>query len=204
MTIAVIADADTLFGATTRGLLIHLDYQGLIHLHWSALILEEMSRALVITGRKPDDTAAKANEALMRRSLPAAEVPTADVLAQFQAVAFGMRSVKDTHVAACAHAVLQQQYYPGAQVVSLVTKNIKDFGVKRLATVGIDIQRPDPFLLNLFQQRTDDVATAFQAFRQSLRSNPTVPRLLDKLASDGQVLLAAAMLAAWQRGNVVL
>lgn len=54
MAIAVVADADTLFGGTTRGLLIHLDYQGLIRLHWSPLILDEMSRALVQTGRKSD------------------------------------------------------------------------------------------------------------------------------------------------------
>ena len=47
----VVADADALFGATTRGLLIHLDYQGLIRLHWSPLILDEMSRALVDTGQ---------------------------------------------------------------------------------------------------------------------------------------------------------
>lgn len=72
MAIPVVADADTLFGATTRGLLIYLDYHGLIHLHWSPLILEEMSRALVATGRKLDETAAQANEALMRRSLPTA------------------------------------------------------------------------------------------------------------------------------------
>jgi len=200
----VIADADTLFGATTRGFLIHLDYQGLVHLHWSPLILEEMSRALVATRRKPDDAAARANEALMRRSLPAAEVPTASVQAQFQAVAFAMRSAKDTHVAACAHAVLAQHYYPGVQVVSLVTKNVKDFGVKKLATLGIDIQRPDAFLLALFRQQPDEVSAAFLTFRQSLRSNPTVPRLLDKLASDGQMQVAAAMLAAWQQGSTVL
>jgi hypothetical protein len=30
--------------------LIHLDCQGLIRLHWSALILDEMSHALVDTG----------------------------------------------------------------------------------------------------------------------------------------------------------
>jgi hypothetical protein len=202
--IPVIADADTLFGATTRGFLINLDYQGLIHLHWSPLILEEMSRALVTTGRKADDAAAQANEALMRRALPAAEVPTTDVQAQFQAVAFGMRSAKDTHIAACAHAVLAQQYYPGLQVVSLMTNNVRDFGVTKLATVGIAVQRPDPFLLALFQQQPDEVGAAFQALRQSLRSNPTVQRLLDRLGGDGQVQVAAAMLAAWQRGSVVL
>lgn len=55
----VVADADTLFGAPTRGLLIHLDYQGLIRLHWSPWILDELSRALVDTGRKPDAESAR-------------------------------------------------------------------------------------------------------------------------------------------------
>ncbi|WP_233161771.1 MULTISPECIES: hypothetical protein [unclassified Achromobacter] len=52
MSIPVVADADTLFAATTRALLIYLDYEGLIKLHWSPLILDEMSRALMETGRK--------------------------------------------------------------------------------------------------------------------------------------------------------
>ena len=52
MVIPVVADADVLFGATTRGLLIHLDYAGVIRLHWSALILDEMCRALVRARRK--------------------------------------------------------------------------------------------------------------------------------------------------------
>lgn len=47
MPIPVVADADTLFGGTTRGLLIYLDYMGLVRLHWSPLILDELSRALV-------------------------------------------------------------------------------------------------------------------------------------------------------------
>ena len=69
--VPVVADADTLFGATTRGLLIHLDYQGVIRLHWSPLILDEMSRALVDTGRKPDAESARRHEQLMRAALPA-------------------------------------------------------------------------------------------------------------------------------------
>lgn len=52
MSIPVVADADTLFQSTTRGLLIYLEYQGLIKLHWSPLILGEVSRALVAAGRK--------------------------------------------------------------------------------------------------------------------------------------------------------
>jgi hypothetical protein len=69
--VPVVADVDTLFGATTRGLLIHLDYQGAIRLHWSPLIHDEMSRALVDTGRKPDAESARRHEQLMRAALPA-------------------------------------------------------------------------------------------------------------------------------------
>lgn len=203
MTLPVIADADTLFGATTRGFLINLDYQGLIHLHWSSLILDEMSRALVATGRKPHRAAAQANEALMRQSLPAAEIPIAEVQAQFQTVAFGMRSAKDTHVAACAFALLAKHYYPSVKVVSLVTKNIRDFGIHKLATVGIAIQRPDPFLLTLFQQQPAQVGAAFRTLRMSLRSKPDVHLLLDKLAGDGQLQVATAMREALKRGSAI-
>lgn len=112
MAIPVVADADTAFGATTLGFLINLDYPGIIPLHWSPLILDEMSRALAATGRKPDLPTAQANEQLMRRSLLAANVPVASIQDQFKNVAFAMRSAKDTHVAACALFVLAQNYYP--------------------------------------------------------------------------------------------
>jgi hypothetical protein len=202
--IPVVADADTLFGATTRGLLIHLDYQGLIRLHWSPLILDEMSRALVDTGRKPGAESAKRHEQLMRAALPQAEVTTQQVQAQFARVAPAIRSNKDTHVAACAAAILAGNFYPSTQVVSLVTKNIRDFGVRKLASQGIEVQRPDAFLLVRFQQHPAAVATAFAAFRSTLRSAPAPDRLLERLAADGQALTAAALHDAWRRGAVRL
>jgi hypothetical protein len=45
-------------------------------------------------------------EQLMPSALPQAEVPTAEVQAQFAAVTPAMRSAKDTHFAVCAHAIL--------------------------------------------------------------------------------------------------
>jgi hypothetical protein len=202
--VPVVADADTLFGATTSGLLMHLDYHGLIRLHWSPLILQEMSRALVDTGRKADADAASKHEALMRSALPQAEVPTADVLSQFEAVAGAMRSAKDIHVAACAHVLRSRHYYPEAPVVSLVTKNIRDFGVRRLSALGIEVQRPDAFLLGLFRQDAHGVAAAFAGLRETLRSNPDPDRLLERLAADGQGGAVEAMLASWRSGAVKL
>ncbi len=202
--IPVVADADTLFGATTRGLLIHLDYRGLIRLHWSSLILEELSRALVETGRKPDAKAAARHEQLMRAALPHAEVPVTTVQKQFQAVSAGMRSAKDMHVAACAHALIAGRYYPQSKVVSLVTNNTRDFGVRRLAAVGIEVTRPDAFLLDLFQREPDGVAAAFAALRATLRSEPSAERLLDRLCADGQARTAAAMRTASRQGRATL
>ena len=202
--IPVVADADTLFSATTRGLLIHLDYQGLIRLHWSPLILDELSRALVDTGRKPGAESARRHEQLMRAALPQAEIPTQQVQAQFASVAPAMRSAKDVHVAACAAAILAADFYPSAQVVSLATKNIRDFGIRKLASQGIEVQRPDAFLLEQFQQDPPAVASAFAALRATLRSAPEPERLLERLAADGQTLTAAALREAWQQGAVRL
>jgi PIN domain len=202
--IPVVADADALFGATTRGLLIHLDYRRLIRLHWSPLILEELSRALVDTGRKPDREAAKRHEQLMRTALPHADVPVALVQKHFKAVAPAMRSAKDMHVAACAHAIVAGGYYPQAEVVSLVTHNIRDFGIRKLAAMGIEVTRPDAFLLGLFRRDAHGVAAAFAALRATLRSAPAPDRLLERLSADGQIDTAAAMLAAGRQGIVQL
>jgi hypothetical protein len=202
--IPVVADADTLFGATTRGLLIHLDYQGLIRLHWSPLILDELSRALVDTGRKPDTESARRHEQLMRSALPQAEITTQQVQAQFADVALAVRSTKDTHVAACARAILTGDYYPNTQVVSLVTRNIRDFSVRKLAALGVDVQRPDTFLLQQFRKSPEAVTAAFAALRRSLRSAPAPDRLLERLAADGQTQTAAALHDASQRGAVRL
>ena len=200
----VVADADTLFGATTRGLLIHLDYLGTIRLHWSALILDELSRALVDSGRKPDAESARRHERLMRTVLPQAEVATERVMAQFAAVTPAMRSTKDVHVAACARAILADDFYRDTRVVSLVTKNVRDFGIRKLAALGIEVQRPDDFLVERVNQDPTAVATAFAALRSSLRSAPAPERLLERLAADGQALTAASLHDAWQLGVVRL
>jgi PIN domain len=202
--VPVVADADTLFGATTRGLLIHLDYGGLIRLHWSPLILDELSRALVDTGRKVDAKAARLHEDLMRAALPQAEISTADIQAGFSVVGPAMRSAKGIHVAACAHAVLAGKYYPQASVVSLVTKNVRDFGVRQLAGLGIVVQRPDSFLLHMLRGNPSELASAFASMRQTLRSAPAPEQLLQRLAADGQIQTAAALHALWREGVAAL
>jgi hypothetical protein len=202
--VPVVADADTLFGGTTRGLLIHLDYLGLIRLHWSPIILDELSRALVDTGRKADMQAARRHEQLLRSALPHAEVPTSAVHTQFEAVAAAVRSSEDIHVAACAHALIAGDFYPRARSISLATHNVRDFGVRRLADLGIAVVRPDAFLFDLCRHDLHGVADAFAALRATLRSSPTAEQLLDRLSADGQVTTAAELRDASKRGDLTL
>jgi hypothetical protein len=187
VSIPVVADADTLFSASTRGLLIFLDYQGLIALHWSPLILDEVSRALVDTGRKKTLEAARAHEARMCHALPQAMVSAEDVQAQFQAIAPAVRSAKDTHVAACAHCLIATNAYPGTSPIALVTRNTKDFKKTVLAGLGIALMNPDDFLDGLTVTRPQDVAAAFRRFRLDLTSQPEPEALLERLERDGLV-----------------
>lgn len=179
--------------------MIHLDYRGLIRLHWSAPILEELRRALVDTGRKADEQAALRHEQLLRASLPHAEVAVADVNAQIEAVAHAVRSKKDAHVAACARALVAGEYYSRVETVNLVTKNVRDFGIGKLAELAVEVSRPDDFLRALFERDATGVLAAFAALRATLRSAPTYEVLLERLAADGQVQTARAMRAAMQR-----
>jgi hypothetical protein len=70
--------------------------------------------------------------------------------------------------------------------------------------MGIDVQRPDAFLLQQFQQSPEVVAAAFAALRSTLRSAPKPDQLLERLAADGQTQTASAFHDAWQRGAVRL
>lgn len=140
----------------------------------------------------------------MRAALPQAELPVALVHKQFEAVAPAMRSAKDMHVAACAHALIAGGYDPQAEVVSLMTHNVRDFGVRKLADLGIEVTRPDTFLLDLFRRDAHGVAAAFAALRATLRSAPAPDQLLERLSADGQATTAAAMLAAGRHGTVRL
>lgn len=204
MSIPVVADADTLFSATTRGLLIYLDYGGLIRLHWSSLILDEMSRALVDTGRKKTVEQAKAHEARLQEALPNALVSALEVQAQLRHVAHAVNSVKDTHVAACAYHLIASDLYPDVDAVVLTSRNIKDFRADALERLGIELRLPDRFLGGLFDMKPRPFAAAFRQFRMDLASKPEPAELLQKLSKDGQAQIAAALSAAYAAGVVRL
>lgn len=88
------------------------------------------------------------------------------------------------------------------KIVNVVTKNIR-FGIRKLAELGVDVSRPDDFLLALFERDATGVAAAFAALGVTLRSAPTPESLLERLAADGQVQTATAMRVAMQRNALL-
>lgn len=193
MRVPVVADADTLYPAATRGLLVKLDQHGLIHLHWSPLLLDEAMRALVKTGRRPSLADARAHQALLCAVLPHAMIPTAQVQSQLHAVQGAVHSAKDQHVAACAFSLIAARRYPDAPSVFLLTGNQRDFRKGALAKLGITLRMPDALLFELQQSTPVVFALAFMALVESLPSQPRAEALLDKLHRDGLVLTATAL-----------
>lgn len=198
--IPVVADADTLFAATTRGLLVYLDYQGLLKLHWTSLILEEMSRALVDTGRKTSAVETRVLEDRLNAALPTAMLDTRDVQRMFASVQPALRSAKDVHVAACAQYLLHSKAYPGEQHVVLVTRNVRDFKVRALQAMGIEVRRPDDFLSALLAAHGAAFIAAFRQFRMDLKSRPDPQAMLEALRRDGLDQTVAMLIAAMASG----
>ncbi len=195
MSIPVVADADTLYPAATRGLLVQLDLHGLIHLHWSPLLLDEAMRALAKTGRRASLTDARAHEALLREVLPNAMIGTRQVQSQFQAVQGAVNSAKDMHVVACARWLVAAKAYPEARTAVLASRNQRDFRKGALAKLGIALRRPDAFLLELLLAAPAAFTRAFQALLESLPSKPSAEALLDKLHRDGLAQTVRALSA---------
>jgi hypothetical protein len=140
----------------------------------------------------------------LRASLPHAEIAVAAVNAQIETVAHAVRSRKDVHVAACAYAIVAGHHYPRVKTINLVTKNIRDFGIRKLAELGVEVSRPDDFLQALFDRDATGVAAGFASLRVTLRSAPTPEALLERLAADGQLQTARTMRVALQRKAVQL
>ena len=192
-----------LYGATTRSLLLYLDWLDVVRVHWSPLLIDEMARALVKTGRTTDEPM-RAMTVAMHEVAPGAAVPTLAVQAAFAPAWPGVRDAKDLHVAACAVAIGASAYYPNVRTVHLVTRNQKDFAPKPLARMDVRQQHPDDFLLAVWHSDAESVAQAFRLLREDLPSAPAVEALLDKLLLDGQKRTANAMRSAHRDGEARL
>jgi predicted nucleic acid-binding protein len=136
MTAAVVLlDANVLYSAPLRDLLLQLAFAGLFQARWSADIDDEWKRNL-LAARPELASQITLTHAVMHRAIPDALVTGYQPLI----ADLSLPDPDDRHVLAAAITAV-------ADVI--VTFNLKDFPAAALAPYGVEAQHPDVFLQSL-------------------------------------------------------
>ena len=151
-------DANTLYPAPLRDLLLSLAVDGLYHARWTDRIHDEWTRNLA---QNRPELAERLPElvALMNRIVPDCLIENYDGLID----GLALPDAEDRHVLAAAIT---------GHVDAIVTFNLKDFPVEVLARYNIEDQHPDDFVLNQLELRQLDALAAIKAMRARLRRPP--------------------------------
>jgi len=169
---AALLDANVLYPARLRDLLVRLAIAGQYQARWTERILDECFESLVAD--RPDLPA----EHLHRtRRLLSVAVPDA-IVADYDHLIDGLElpDRDDRHVLAAAIA---------ARADSLVTANLGDFPARALPP-GVAVVSPDDFILMLVHADPEAVATVIDNQASALRKPPmTTAELLDGLEVVG-------------------
>ncbi len=166
-------DANVLYPAELRNLLMHLALTGLFRAKWSADVHEEWISSLL--QKRPDLTREKLERTRMLMDKHAVDA----LVTGYEDLIPGLHlpDPNDRHVLAAAirgHANV------------IVTMNLRDFPCDVLAPLGIEAQHPDEFVLHLLDWGLDAVVAAAQLHRQSLENPPkSVTEYLETLERQG-------------------
>ncbi|MFJ3077814.1 PIN domain-containing protein [Pseudomonas sp. NPDC087029] len=162
-------DANVLYPAPLRDLLMNLALTGVYRARWSANIHEEWKRNLLLN--RPDLTRTQVDRtsALMDAAVPDALVTDYEPLVE----GLDLPDVEDRHVLAAAIKC-------NASVI--VTFNLKDFPASVLGSFDIEPLHPDDFIADLWDLDKAAVLEAAQRQRMSLKTPPhSVQEYLDRL-----------------------
>jgi predicted nucleic acid-binding protein len=173
-----VLDANTLYPAPLRDLLLSLATEGLYHARWTARIHDEWVRNLV---HKRPEIAPRlaALVALMNQSVPDC------LIDNYESLVAGLQlpDPDDRHVLAAAIA---------GHADAIVTFNLKHFPVSTLAVYQIEALHPDDFVLNQLELRPYEALAAVKKMRARLvRPSQTAAELISTLERSGLPATAA-------------
>lgn len=180
MRLAVL-DANVLYGAFGRDVLLRLAGAGLYRPRWTARIEAEWTGALL--DARPDLTRERLAQtcAAMARAFPDATVAGYEP----HEAALTLPDPDDRHVLAAAVE---------AGAGEVVTWNLGDFPEASLRPLGIEAVSPDDFVGSMLEDDTDRVAAVLRAHRAGLRRPPvTAAGYLSHLERAGLASVAAAL-----------
>lgn len=167
-----VLDANTLYPAPLRDLLLSLAVDGLYHARWTARIHEEWLRNLA-RNRPELEVQLGALVELMNRSVPDCLVENYEGLI----AGLVLPDPDDRHVLAAAIA---------GHADAIVTFNLKDFPADALDAHQIEAIHPDDFVLNQLELRPYEALAAVKKMRARLNRPPqTAAELIATLERSG-------------------
>lgn len=174
-------DANVLYPAPMRDLLIQLAHTGLFQARWSADIHREWIEALLRNEPQRDRSALERTRDLMDRAVRDCLVTGYEPLIS----ALTLPDAGDRHVLAAAIA---------GRCDVIVTLNLKHFPTDALTPYGVDAQHPDEFLSNHLSLAPSVFCDAVRRLRARLRNPPySVEDYLGMLTQQGLVATAAEL-----------
>ncbi len=168
-----ILDANVLYSAPLRDLLIRLAIDGQYQARWSERILDECFNNL--QANRPDLTTV----ALARTRKLVSEAVRGAAVSGYERLAHELTlpDLDDVHVLAAA-------LHTDASVI--VTSNLVDFPDAILSPFGIEAIDPDSFVARLVEQDWEGVMDVIERQAAALASPPMTPSdVLDALARNG-------------------
>ena len=157
--LTALLDANVLYPAGLRDLLLRLADRYLFAPLWSAHIHAEWTRNLLADRPEIAPVVLDKTRAVMDQHFPDAIVTGYEVLAE----QLDLPDADDRHVLAAA-------IHGGADVI--VTANLRDFPANRLAPHALAAQHPDTFIVDLFESDPDGVVAAVRDHRAALCNPP--------------------------------
>ena len=177
-----VLDADVLYRAAIRDILLQLAKDDLFEAKWTAQIHREWMKALQT--KRPDIEWSRIER--LRNKM---DSETRDPLVfEYETIVEGLylpEDPNDRHVLAAAIV---------GQCPTIVTINVGHFPAERLEQFGIIAQHPDTFLLSLITEDRERFCAAIRTVRLRLR-NPkySVEEYLDNLVKMGLVNTVGAL-----------
>ena len=174
-------DANVLYPAQLRDLLMRLAVGGLFRAHWSETIHKEWMRNLAKGRADLSWEDLSRTRRLMDTALPGACVEGH----RTHIPKLSLPDPDDRHVLAAAIEI---------EASYIVTRNLKDFPRESLGAYGITLCAPDPFIMMLYERAPKNVVGVVKELRASLSNPPQTPKqLLDHFRASGLTETAQAL-----------
>ncbi len=180
MAFVAVYDANVLYPASLRDLLIRLAQTGTFQAKWTDQILDEVFGA-VLSAQPGLARRLERTRELMEQAIPDVRVTGHEPLIE----SLQLPDADDRHVLAAAIRA-------SAQVI--VTANLKDFPDDRIGRYDIMAQSPDEFVLHVLELAPARVVSVVEEQARALtKPATTLDELLDRLRAIGLLRSVAAI-----------